>query len=127
MAMSVRNIADEVCVLFAPDGPPVEDTGRDLVEAALNEGASTVVVPVSRLSEDFFRLRSGVAGEILQKAANYRLKMAVLGDVSAHVAVSDALRDFVIECNRGTSIFFVRDIAELEEKLAALKTDAGSA
>jgi hypothetical protein len=56
----------------------------------------------------------------LQKAANYRLKFAVLGDVSAHVCASDALRDFVVECNRGRSIFFVADLPALAERLAAL-------
>jgi hypothetical protein len=43
----------------------------------------------------------------------------VVGDVSAHLAQSDALRDFVIESNRGEHVWFVRDLAELEARLAA--------
>ena len=64
-------------------------------------------------------LAPGLAGEVLQKAANYGFKFAVLGDVSAYVAASDALRDFVIECNRGGSIFFVDDLKDLEARLGA--------
>ena len=116
-------IAGERCVLIAADGPQIADAaaGRDLIEAALNARASIMVVPVGRLSDEFFRLHSGVAGEILQKAVNYRLKFAVVGDISGHVAASDALRDFVVESNRGTNIFFVADLGELEERLAGLR------
>jgi hypothetical protein len=94
-----------------------ERGGRGLVEAALNAGATLIAVPAGRLDAEFFRLRSGLAGEILQKAANYRLKFAVVGDVSEHAASSDALRDFIVECNRGREIFFVDDLVALERRL----------
>jgi hypothetical protein len=57
---------------------------------------------------------------VLQKAANYGFKFAVVGDIAAHVAASDALRDFVVESNRGTSIFFAPDMEALTERLAGL-------
>ena len=119
----VREIAAERILVFDDTFPIVRDAsaGRDLVEAALNESATLVAVPAARLDDEFFRLRSGLAGEILQKMVNYRLKFAILGDVSAHVAASDALRDFVVECNRGGDIFFVDNIADLEQRLTALQ------
>jgi hypothetical protein len=52
---------------------------------------------------------------------NYRLMFAIVGDVSTYVAASDALRDFVVECNRGREVFFVSDIAELEARLSVLE------
>jgi hypothetical protein len=55
---------------------------------------------------------------------NYGFQFAVVGDVSAHVAASEALRDFVVECNRGREIFFVADLKELGERLAASKPRA---
>jgi hypothetical protein len=58
-----------------------------------------------------------MAGDIAQKVANYRRRLAIVGDISAHVAASDALRDFVHETNRGTQLWFVADVAELESRL----------
>jgi len=80
-----------------------------------------VAVPVARFDPAFFQLRSGLAGEIFQKCVNYRLKIAIIGDVSTYVAASDALRDFVVECNRGRDVFFVEDVADLEQRLSALQ------
>ena len=116
----VREIAGERVLVLDDAFPIVRDASaaRDLVEAALNAEATLIAVPASRLDAEFFRLRSGIAGEILQKAANYRLKVAVVGDISAHVAASDALRDFVVECNRGREIFFVDGITALEQRLS---------
>ena len=50
---------------------------------------------------------------------NYRLKFAVLGDISEHVAASDALRDFVYESNNGRQIWFLPDEQALEQRLTA--------
>ncbi len=78
-----------------------------------------IAIPRTRLTADFFRLRTRLAGEILQKLTNYRFKVAIVGDVSAEIAASDALRDFVRECNRGGQVWFVEDLAELERRLAS--------
>jgi hypothetical protein len=112
------------CLVVDDDGPIVRDAdgARDLIGEAMGHRASGLVVPVTRLDDAFFQLRSGLAGEVLQKAANYRLKSAVVGDISAHVAASDALRDFVVESNRGNRIFFAPDLPTLAERLAALST-----
>ncbi|SHN43559.1 DUF4180 domain-containing protein [Cryptosporangium aurantiacum] len=89
----------------------------DLIGDAFAERAEWVVVPVERLGPEFFRLRSGVAGAVVQKFANYRLGLAVVGDISRYVAASEALRDFVRESNRGRQLWFVPDEAALEERL----------
>jgi hypothetical protein len=59
-----------------------------------------------------------LAGEITQKIVNYRLTLAVLGDISRHVEASGALRDYVWESNRGDHVWFLADQAELKAKLA---------
>src|SRR5215468_2004528 len=82
----------------------------DLIGEALSQRVSAIVVPVARLDGDFFRLRSGIAGELTQKIVNYRLKLAILGDISALTAGSTALSDFVREANRGRHIFFLPDM-----------------
>ena len=103
------------------DGPVVsrpEDVS-DLIGNAWYEHAEVIAMPVSRLDPEFFRLASGVAGDLTQKLVNYRLTLAVLGDISAFVEASGAFRDFVWESNRGDHVWFLADRAELEAKLAA--------
>jgi hypothetical protein len=113
-------LAGHRCVLLEDDDGSILHSGDDartLIEAAMNHGAKTVVVPVSRLHETFFQLRTGLAGEILQKMVNYRLQLAIVGDISAHVAASDAFRDLIIESERGRDLIFVPDMAALERRL----------
>ncbi|MGC5021113.1 DUF4180 domain-containing protein [Micromonospora sp. DT47] len=115
----------------AADGPKLCSAAdaTDVIGEALGYGADLVLLPVRRLAVEFFTLRTGVAGELVQKFVNYRLRLAVVGDVSPHVARSTALRDFVAEANRGDQLWFVATMAELEERLrhrderAAAKTD----
>lgn len=124
MAAELLEIASERCIVLDAETPVVRDAegARCLIEEALNHRASLIAVPAELLGDAFFELRSGLAGEVLQKAANYRLKFAVLGDISRHVAASDALRDFVVESDRRGSIFFVPDVAALRGRRAAQQT-----
>jgi Domain of unknown function (DUF4180) len=45
-----------------------------------------------------------LAGEFAQKFVNYRLRLAIVGDISQHLAGSEALCDFVAETNRGNQL-----------------------
>lgn len=92
----------------------------DVMSAAWEQKATVVVIPVERFVPEFFQLRSLLAGDFTQKFVNYGMKLAILGDISAKTAESTALRDFVHECNHGTSIVFVPDIEALIAKLPAL-------
>lgn len=105
------------CAVDAPllDG---EQAALDLIGDALGR-AELVVVPVARIAPAFFSLATGVAGAVVQKFVNYRLRLVVVGDVGEYVAASTALRDFVRECNRGTQTWFVADETELAARLRA--------
>ena len=102
----------------AADGPLLdgEEAALDLAGAALGR-AEVVAVPVSRIPPAFFALATGVAGAVVQKFVNYRLRLVVVGDVTEQVAASTALRDFVREANRGGQTWFVEDDAELTARL----------
>jgi Domain of unknown function (DUF4180) len=108
-------------LVLADEGPRygAELSASDLVSAAFSHGAELLVVPAARLAEDFYVLRTGVAGDILQKLVNYRLRLAVIGDVSPHVEASTALRDLIRESNRGRDAWFLPDRAALDARLAA--------
>jgi hypothetical protein len=79
-----------------------------------------VAVPADRLTDDFFQLRTGVAGAIAQKFTDYRMGLAVVGDVSARTTTGAAFRDYVRETNRGLAVWFVADLGELEQRIAAI-------
>ena len=102
------------------EGEPIStsDDASDLVGTAWSHQATMIAVPAERLDPEFFRLRSGIAGEITQKVVNYRLCLAIVGDIADQVAKSDALRDYVRESNRGDHVWFVESEVELDRKLA---------
>jgi hypothetical protein len=85
---------------------------------ALSYRAELVLVPVERLTEDFFQLKTGLAGQIMQKFVSYRLRLVILGDISEYVAQSRALRDFVYETNRHDQVWFLPNLQELSERLS---------
>ncbi|WP_433075814.1 DUF4180 domain-containing protein [Dactylosporangium sp. CA-052675] len=116
----VERINGVNALVLASEGPRygAERGAGDLVGDALGHGAELVVMPVGRLADDFFVLRTGVAGEILQKLVNYRVRLAVIGDVPTHVGTSGALRDLIRESNRGRDAWFLPDRAALEARLA---------
>lgn len=121
MTMTTLETVHGVRVLrCAPDGPLLdgERAALDLIGDAMGQGAQLVAVPVERVPEEFFRLRSGLAGAVMQKFVTYRIRLAVVGDISRHVAGSTALRDFVHETNQGGHIWFLADDARLREKLS---------
>ena len=70
-------------------------------------GCTKAVLHKANIVEDFFRLRTGVAGEILQKFTNYGFAVAIVGDFDVYE--SKSLRDFIYECNRGRQVFFAKD------------------
>jgi hypothetical protein len=74
-----------------------------------------IVLFKENITEDFFKLSTGLAGEILQKVVNYRKKIAIVGDFSSYT--SKPLRDFIYESNNGNAVFFVATQAEAIEKL----------
>ncbi|MGZ4163930.1 MAG: DUF4180 domain-containing protein [Tumebacillaceae bacterium] len=82
-------------------------------------GCDRIVLNKSLLSERFFDLKTRLAGEILQKFINYRVKVAIVGDFSMYS--SRSLQDFIYESNGGTDIFFLPTEQQAIEKLRMLK------
>lgn len=87
----------------------------DLVGTAAFSGVELIVLAVDQLAPEFFDLKSGLAGEVIQKFVNYRVRLAIVGEIGGDV--SEALRAFIVESNRGRHVAFVTD---LQSALAAL-------
>ncbi len=77
-----------------------------------------MILNKSAISEDFFNLSTKLAGDILQKYINYKMKIAIVGDFSIYN--SKSLKDFIYECNNGKDIFFLQDDIQAIEKLSTV-------
>lgn len=82
-------------------------------------GTDRIVINKSLLNESFFDLKTRLAGEILQKFINYRVKFAIIGDFSGYS--SQSLKDFIYECNNGNDFFFLPTEQQAIEKLSKLR------
>lgn len=85
------------------------DDGTDLVGNLYFEGFEKAILYKENISENisenFFDLKTGIAGEILQKFSNYRIRLAIVGDFSMYE--SKSLRDFIYESNKTGLVSFV--------------------
>lgn len=86
----------------------VQDVLDLLAEASYPNSIDGLILRKENLPEQFFELKTGFAGEVLQKFSNYRVRLAVIGDFSQYS--SRSLRDFIRESNRGQLVFFKDDI-----------------
>ncbi|MBM7775348.1 hypothetical protein JOD54_005552 [Actinokineospora baliensis] len=107
-------------VLYVPaDGPVLtgERDAVDLIGEAWGAGASAVVIPVERLDPSFFALSSGFAGAVAGKFVNYRILLAVVGDIAEHLERSGPLRDLKRETNKGRDFWLLDTLDEFTAKL----------
>lgn len=118
--MSVREIGGLSVLVVDADGPKLvrERDATDLLPLAWEARAALVAVPAARMTPDFWALSTGLLGAVVQKFVNYGVRLAFVGNLSAELAGSRALTDYIREANRGTTTWFVADLAELEARLA---------
>ena len=87
----------------------------DLIANISYQEINKIILKENNITNSFYNLRSGLAGEILQKCVNYGFKIAIVGNFEKYEGKS--LKAYIIECNRGNQSFFVSDISEAIEKL----------
>lgn len=93
----------------------------DLIATVSHEhNCDKIIVFKESICDDFFDLRTCLAGEILQKYSTYGARLAIVGDFDTLAENSRSLRDFIRECNRGSQIFFVPTKEEALERLHKL-------
>jgi hypothetical protein len=89
----------------------------ELIGKTFENRATLIVIPVECLADEFFQLKTRIAGELIQKFVQYRRRIAIVGDISRHLAESSALRAFVSESNRGKEVWFLSSLEELNLRL----------
>lgn len=99
----------EIAIVESPDVVirDVQDALDLMATINYTHGCTKAVLDKANIVEDFFRLRTGLAGEILQKFTNYHFVVAIFGDFTSYE--SKSLRDLMYECNQGQQVFFTPD------------------
>jgi hypothetical protein len=100
------------------DSLVVNDTqdALDLMAEVSYLGSSRMILHEKNIHPSFFDLKTRLAGDILQKFSQYRVKLAIVGDFSKYT--SKSLRDFIYESNRLGHICFTDSLEEAKSKLA---------
>ena len=63
-----------------------------------------IILYERNITHNFFDLQTKLAGEILQKFSNYRIRLVIVGDWSKYT--SRSLEAFITESNRGKTVNF---------------------
>ncbi len=116
MNMTTKTIGD-IAVIHS-DTPLITDakSALDLIASVGFETSATkIAINKTAISEDFFRLSTGFAGEVVQKFVNYGYRLAIIGDFSGYTG--KPLRDYIYECNNGKHLNFAADGEEAVRKL----------
>nr|WP_294862625.1 DUF4180 domain-containing protein [uncultured Fluviicola sp.] len=93
-----------------------EEDGLDLLGNLYYQGFDRIILYERNITPTFFDLKNGMAGEILQKFSNYRVRLAIVGDFSDHT--SKSITDFMYESNQGKQVNFLNSLEEALEKLS---------
>ncbi len=93
----------------------VED-GLNLMGDLYYQGFDKIILKEECITPDFFILKNGIAGEILQKFSTYRVRLAIIGDFSKYI--SNSLADFIYESNKGKHVNFVTTLSEAIKALS---------
>lgn len=107
MEIKEIKIGDRVCAVIRSDKKVITNTQSALdllVDVKYNLNTSNIVIDKELITEDFFDLKTKIAGDIFQKYINYGGRLAIYGDYSKYD--SKSLKDLMYEMNKGSDIFF---------------------
>ncbi|MDR1136092.1 MAG: DUF4180 domain-containing protein [Clostridiales Family XIII bacterium] len=111
-------IIDGIAVINS-ETPIISDAqaALDLIASVSYEhDVNKIAINKAAVNEDFFKLSTGLAGDVAQKFVNYGCRLAIFGDFSAYT--SKPLRDYMYECNKGKDLCFAADEAEALRNLS---------
>ena len=87
-----------------------KEDGLELLGNLYYQGFDNIIIHDINITSDFFDLKNGMAGEVLQKFSTYRVRLAIVGDFTKDK--SKSLSDFIYESNKGRQIIFVNTTEE---------------
>lgn len=108
MALNIVQVGKETVAEVVAEGVvmrTVQDALDLLATAQYAEGATCLMLYQKNLPPEFFELKTGLAGEILQKYTTYSMKLVIVGDFEG--VESRSLKAFMLESNRGQQVAFM--------------------
>lgn len=91
------------------------EDGLQLLADLYYQECDGIILHETNITADFFDLKTGLAGEILQKFSNYRMRLAIVGDFSKYPGQS--IKDFIFESNKGRHINFLSNVEEAKVRI----------
>jgi hypothetical protein len=105
-------------ILIASDSGVSIRSLRDISDTiAACFGTAGLILTEDDLAQEFFDLRTGLAGELFQKFINYRLRLAIV--LPAPEAYGERISELAYEHKSHSMIRFVRSKDEAEAWLCA--------
>lgn len=92
------------------------DEGLELLMDIYYQDFDSIILYEKNITPNFFDLRNGMAGEILQKFSNYRVRLSIVGDFEKYQ--SNSLKSFILESNKRGHVNFVGTLSEALTKFA---------
>lgn len=86
------------------------DDALDIMGNIYYQGFDSIILYQTNITPEFFDLKNRIAGEILQKFSNYRVRLVIIGDFSNYE--NKSLKGFIYESNNGKLVNFLPSISE---------------
>lgn len=84
----------------------------DCISICMENDVYTIVLHSNVLSEDFFNLKTRLAGMALQKFINYHVKVAVI--IEEVDKLNERFKEMIMEANKGSHFRTFRNIEDAE-------------
>ena len=113
MEIKTHNIEDTKVAEIITDKVILRSTedGLDLLGNLYYPGFDKIIIHEKNITPEFFDLKTKIAGEILQKFAQYQMPLIIVGDFSKYK--SKSLNDFIFESNKSQQINFIKDLSNI--------------
>ncbi|MBW7474052.1 DUF4180 domain-containing protein [Paenibacillus oenotherae] len=92
-----------------------EQDALDLIAACFENDAYLIMLHAEALSDDFLKLSTGLAGQVLQKLVNYRIKTAAV--ITDELRIKGRFKELLAESNKRNDFRVFGSIVEAEDWL----------
>lgn len=120
MLLKYHTISNKITIAELVDDSFIINQPQDVLDIFGNlmaEDCERIILNEKNLHSDFFDLKTRLAGEVLQKFSNYRVKVAIVGDFSRYK--SKSLHNFILESNKSNYVFFAHTVDSALQRLGS--------
>lgn len=107
--INIAEVTDETILINNPDD------ALQLMVDLYCQGFSKIIIHEKNITPSFFDLKTGIAGDVLQKFSNYRTQLVIVGEFAKYPGKS--IQDFIYESNKGRLVNFLSTVEVALEKL----------